>query len=312
MGHEEVGRYWDENAEVWTELVRAGYDHYRDGLNTPDFLEMLPEVNGLSGLDVGCGEGHNTRLVAARGANMTGIDISRTFIHYAREAEKERPLGIHYEPASAEDLPFERASFDFAVAFMSLMDIPETERVLAEAFRVLRAGGFLQFTIGHPCFATPYHKNLRDHNGLTYAHEVGDYFRKREGEVEEWIFSAAPADIRENLRPFRVPLFTRTLSEWLNSLIEAGFVPERFGEPYPSDKAVRERPGLQDAQIVAYFLHVRARKLPGGRASRNPRRPTRVARSARSELRILCRRCWGTRRASWSRTPWPWFGCALQ
>jgi len=29
MDHEEVGRYWDENAEVWTELVRAGYDHYR-------------------------------------------------------------------------------------------------------------------------------------------------------------------------------------------------------------------------------------------------------------------------------------------
>jgi hypothetical protein len=44
MDHEEVGRYWDENAEVWTELVRAGYDHYRDGLNTPAFLEMLPDV----------------------------------------------------------------------------------------------------------------------------------------------------------------------------------------------------------------------------------------------------------------------------
>jgi hypothetical protein len=27
MDHEEVGRYWDGNAEVWTELVRAGYDH---------------------------------------------------------------------------------------------------------------------------------------------------------------------------------------------------------------------------------------------------------------------------------------------
>jgi len=27
MDHEEVGRYWDGNAEVWTQLVRAGYDH---------------------------------------------------------------------------------------------------------------------------------------------------------------------------------------------------------------------------------------------------------------------------------------------
>jgi hypothetical protein len=52
----------------------------------------------------------------------------------------------------------------------------------------------------------------------------------------------------------------RTLGSWLNRLVEAGFMLDRFGEPYPGDEAVRERPGLQDAQVVAYFLHVRARK----------------------------------------------------
>ena len=41
---------------------------------------------------------------------------------------------------------------------------------------------------------------------------------------------------------------------------------ERFGEPCPSDEAVRELPGLQDAKIVAYFLHVRARKPAGTRS----------------------------------------------
>ncbi len=263
MDHEEVGRYWDENAEVWTELVRAGYDHYRDGLNTPAFFEMLPEVNGLSGLDVGCGEGHNTRLLAEQGARVTGIDISGNFVRNAREAEHERPLGIRYEIASAVELPFESASFDFAVAFMSLMEIPETELVLAEVFRVLRPGGFFQFSITHPCFDTPHRKNLRDETGYTYAIEVGDYFRGREGEVEEWLFHAAPPEIREGLRPFRVPIFMRTLSEWLNLLLETGFVLERFGEPSPSEEAVQERPGLQDAQIVAYFLHVRVRKPAG-------------------------------------------------
>ena len=109
---------------------------------------MLPDVNGLSGLDVGCGEGYNTRLLARRGASMTGIDISRNFDNYAREAEQERALGIRYERASAVDLPFDNATFDFVVAFMSLMDIPETERVLAEVFRVLRPRGFFQFSIG--------------------------------------------------------------------------------------------------------------------------------------------------------------------
>jgi SAM-dependent methyltransferase len=263
MDHEEVGRYWDENAEVWTELVRAGYDHYRDGLNTPAFFEMLPDVDGLSGLDVGCGEGHNTRLLAKRGASITGIDISETFVRHAREAEETQRLGIDYRLASAVDLPFGEASFDFATAFMSLMDIPETERVLAEVFRVVKPGGFFQFSITHPCFDPPHRRNLRDESGYTYAIEVGDYFRGREGEIQEWLFSAAPPEVREGLAPFRIPVFMRTLSSWLNRLVEAGFVLERFGEPYPSDEAVRERPGLQDAQVVAYFLHVRARKPAG-------------------------------------------------
>lgn len=196
MDYEEVGRHWDGNAEVWTELVRAGYDHYRDGLNTPAFLEMLPDVEGLSGLDVGCGEGHNTRLVANRGAYMTGIDISETFVRHAEEEEDREPRGIRYERASAVELPFEEASFDFAVAFMSLMDIPEVEKVLAEIFRVARPGGFLQFSISHPCFATPHHENLRDEAGRTYAHEVGGYFHGMDGEVQEWTFSAAPPEAR--------------------------------------------------------------------------------------------------------------------
>ena len=263
MDHEEVGRYWDENAEVWTELVRAGFDHYRDGLNTPAFFEMLPEVNGLFGLDVGCGEGHNTRLLAEHGARVVGVDISKRFVHHASEAEHDHPLGVRYEVASAVDLPFDGASFDFATAFMSLMDIPETEKVLAEVFRVLRPGGFFQFSITHPCFDTPHRENLRDEAGRTYAIEVGDYFRGREGEVQEWLFSAAPPEVREGRPPFRTPIFMRPLSWWLNGLTEAGFVLERFGEPYPSDEAVRERPGLQDTQVVAYFLHVRARKPAG-------------------------------------------------
>lgn len=158
------------------------------------------------------------------------------------------------------DLPFDEASFDFTVAFMRLMDIPETESVLAEVFRVLRPGGFFQFSIEHPCFNPPHRKTLRDDAGRAYAREVGEYFRELKGEVDEWIFGAAPRELKESLRHFRMPRFTRTLGEWLNLLVETGFILERFGEPYPGDEAVRERPGLQDAQVVAYFLHVRARK----------------------------------------------------
>jgi ubiquinone/menaquinone biosynthesis C-methylase UbiE len=58
-------------------------------------------------------------------------------------------------------------------------------RVLAEVFRVLRPGGFLQFSITHPCFDTPHRKGLRNEDRLTYAIEVGNYFRRLDGEMEQ-------------------------------------------------------------------------------------------------------------------------------
>ncbi len=71
-----VGQMWDANAPEWIEFSRAGYDVYRDLVNTPAFLAMLPDVGGMVGLDVGCGEGHNTRLLADRGARLVGVDIA--------------------------------------------------------------------------------------------------------------------------------------------------------------------------------------------------------------------------------------------
>jgi ubiquinone/menaquinone biosynthesis C-methylase UbiE len=260
MDHEEVGRLWNANADAWTKLSRAGYDVYRDYLNTPAFFAMLPDVNGLSGLDIGCGEGHNTRLLAQRRALVTAIDISEAFIAHAKQAEEIEPLGIDYRVASAVELPFAGATFEFATAFMSLMDIPESDRALAEAHRVLKPGGFLQFSITHPCFDTPHRRNLRNENRLTYAIEVGDYFRNLEGEITEWLFGAAPPEVKQRLPNFKTPRFTRTVSHWLNLLIETGFQLERIEEPRPSDETVRDCPDLQDAQVVAYFLHIRARK----------------------------------------------------
>ncbi len=260
MNHRDVAQYWNDNAETWTRLASAGYDVYRDQLNTPAFFAMLPPVAGLSGLDIGCGEGHNTRLLAACGAHMTAIDIADVFVRHAQAAESDKPAGITYLVASAVELPFAANAFDFATAFMSFMDIPETERVVAEAQRVLKPGGFLQFSITHPCFDTPHRRNLRNEQGLTYAYEVGDYFRNLHGDIAEWTFSAAPPAVKQGIRKFKAPRFTRTLSQWLNLLLDAGFELDRIAEPRPSDADVQTHPSLQDAQVVPYFLHVRVRK----------------------------------------------------
>jgi len=84
---------------------------------------MLPPVHGLSGLDIGCGEGSNTRELVGLGATMHAIDVAPTFIQYARDAERTGPLGIAYLAADATDLPFTPGSFDFATAFMSMIDM---------------------------------------------------------------------------------------------------------------------------------------------------------------------------------------------
>jgi len=260
MDDAEVGRIWDANAEAWTVMSRAGCDECRDWFNTPQFLDILPDVAGLSGLDIGCGEGHNTRLVAGRGAKMTAIDIAPTFLGHARQSEQDEPLGIRCIEASAQSLPFDDASFDFATAFMSLMDIPEPERAIGEAFRVIRPGGFFQFSICHPCFQTHRWEWVHDEAGERNGIVCGEYFERYDGEVEEWTFGAASDELKARYAKFRVPRFFRTLSEWINTLIDTGFVIARLQEPAPDAEAVARNPRLRCDRIFAWFLHVQCRK----------------------------------------------------
>jgi ubiquinone/menaquinone biosynthesis C-methylase UbiE len=257
LDHRQAGRYWERNAAAWTLLSRQGWDIYRDAVNTPAFLELLPDVTGLRGLDIGCGEGHNTRLFARRGARMFAVDISPAFIHFAIQAESD---DIQYSVANALELPFAAGQFDFATAVMSLMDLPDQMQAFREIHRVLRPGGFLQFSITHPCFSTPHRRNLRSADGQTYAIEVGRYFERVDGRIDRWTFSAAPEDVKAGLEPFEVPLFHRTLAEWLNTIIQSGLLLERVAEPKADGATVRQVPAVADTQVVAYFLHFLCRK----------------------------------------------------
>ncbi len=260
MDHRQAARYWEANALAWTRLARQGWDVYRDAVNTPAFLDLLPDVTGKRGLDVGCGEGHNTRLFAQRGAQMFAIDVAPTFVQFAAEEERTQPHSIRYAVSDAMELPFAAGTFDFATAVMSLMDVPDHARALQEIHRVLRAGGFLQFSIMHPCFSPPHRRLLRTEHGQAYAVEVGRYFERVDGRVDRWLFSAAPKAAKAGLPPFETPVFHRTLAEWLNAVIHAGFTLERVAEPKADDDTARRVPAVEDTRVVAYFLHVLCHK----------------------------------------------------
>jgi len=244
---------WEENAAAWTVLSRAGFDVYRDAFNTPAFLMMLPEVVGLKGIDLGCGEGYNTRLLIDRGAQITGLDHSGAFVKAAA-----RKGCSAFVQGDGRALPFRSGSFDFATAFMSLMDMMDVPAVLREVARILRPGGFFQFSVMHPCFSPPWRKNLRDASGQTRAIEVGAYYDEGP-RTESWLFSSAPPEIRAAHKPFTIQSVHLTLSSWFAVLRETGFTIEDLREPKPTPEALEKWPTVQDATVVAYFLHIRAR-----------------------------------------------------
>ncbi|MGO9435766.1 MAG: class I SAM-dependent methyltransferase [Terracidiphilus sp.] len=260
MKSAEAAKFWEANAEYWTRFVRAGYDVYRDALNTPAFLAMLPGVRGLFGIDIGCGEGAETRKLARLGAHMQAIDVAPTLIRHAEATEKAAPLGILYQVANGMDLPFAGGTFDFATAFMSLMDMPDHGLALKESARVLRPGGFFQFSIIHPCFAPPHRRVLRDGQGKVVGLEIGRYFEPMNGQINEWMFSAVPAKERGRTKPFRAPMFHRTLSSWVDLICAAGLSIEKFGEPSASRELADAQPAVADTLVAPLFLHVRVRK----------------------------------------------------
>lgn len=256
MERPDTRRLWDANASAWIELSRAGFDIYRDLVNTPAFFALLPGVDGLFGLDLGCGEGHNTRLLADAGAELVALDISERFIEAA--TSRPRPT-IRHVLGDGAALPFESERFDFVTAFMSLMDVAAPEECLQEIARVLRPGGFLQFSVVHPGTTTPIRRWVEDESGKREALAVGDYFY--EGPLtESWIFSAAPADLRERHRPFTITYARRTLSGWLSAVLGAGLRIEAVDEPRADEETARTHPEVADTRIAPFFLLVRARK----------------------------------------------------
>jgi ubiquinone/menaquinone biosynthesis C-methylase UbiE len=259
MDERENARHWEENAGEWTRLVRLGYDRARDHVNNPSFFAMLPDVHGQHGLDVGCGEGYNTRLVADRGARMTALDIAWGMVRATAEHERVEPRGIRVVRASGTALPFVDGSFEFVVAFMSLQDMPAHDQVFAELRRVLAPGGFLQFSTLHPCFGRAPCEWVDGADGRRRGRIVSQYFRELDGAVEEWTFGAARRDGLTTV-PFRIPVFSGTLSAWLNRVADAGFTIERVAEPCPDEAALAQFPNLYSYALVPNFLQVRARK----------------------------------------------------
>lgn len=254
-----VKKCWNENAKVWTQLTDNGCDICRDLFNSPMFFELLPDIKGKKGLDIGCGNGYQTRKLADLGAEMTGIDICEAFLETAVDRERANSKGINYINCNAVNTPFPDGTFGFATAIMSLMDMTDPVAAIKEAFRVIKPGGFLQFNICHPNTDMSYRRVAFDQNYNVIGLTIGGYYNAKPA-IDEWMFGGASEETRQILPVFKIPCIRLTLSQWVNCLIETGFVIEKMGEPYPSPEIVEKYPQLKAAALMPFFLHIRSRK----------------------------------------------------
>jgi ubiquinone/menaquinone biosynthesis C-methylase UbiE len=131
---------WEESRVV------AGYHEHLARITRQSVDALLDVVgigNGSHVLDVATGPGYIAGAAAQRGAKATGIDFSAAQVRMARE---QYPA-VRFEQADAEALPFEPDTFDAVVNGFGMCHLPNPDAALREAFRVLKPGGRVAFSV---------------------------------------------------------------------------------------------------------------------------------------------------------------------
>jgi 2-polyprenyl-3-methyl-5-hydroxy-6-metoxy-1,4-benzoquinol methylase len=117
-----------------------------------EYLEIAKGLNAnknLRILDLGCGRGLQTQLLARNAAHVTGIEPDpKRFQLALRDVRSSRVKNkIEFVNGTLEDATLEEGTLDRAVSFCVLEHIPNLDEVLAKIFKLLRSGGELHATV---------------------------------------------------------------------------------------------------------------------------------------------------------------------
>jgi ubiquinone/menaquinone biosynthesis C-methylase UbiE len=215
-------------------------------MNNPGMFKILGNIRDKKVLDLACGEGFNSRMMAHRGAKVIGIDFSKNQIKYAKEMGKKDNLGIKYYICNATTLDmFKNNTFDVAASFMSIQDIKNYKRALKEINRVLKKKGRLVIGTTHPCFEKTIYRD-----GKYYRDER--YFKNKTYTLY-WT-------MKRLSKHFVTTSFHRTLTEYSNALYSAGFVILRLLEPKPTKKGLKVHPNLKENLLIPQSIVIEAIK----------------------------------------------------
>ncbi|MCT4704150.1 class I SAM-dependent methyltransferase [Enterobacteriaceae bacterium H20N1] len=213
-------------------------------LELPALYSLLPELGGLSILDLGCGFGDFARYARRHGAaHIYGVDVSEKMLAQARADTNDE--NIVYQHLAIEHFQVQEQRFDLAVSSLALHYIEDFSALCKKVFASLKPGGQFIFSVEHPmCTAfqvgwVPYDK------GDVWP---VDHYQEQTLRHTTWFVD----DVQK---------YHRTVETYVNTLLDSGFAVTRLLEPKPRDEAVALRPDLANQCRRPPFLLLRAAKL---------------------------------------------------
>jgi SAM-dependent methyltransferase len=222
---------WDRHATAYAAAVaRREQGTPQRGLESilPIMLDLLGDVTGKAALDAGCGEGFLARILAARWATVTGIDLSPRLIALARERDPDGH--IDYRVANlSRPVPDLTIRFDLISSHLVLNDVADHQGFAATLAALTRPGGRAVIALNNP-YSSVVRGHLADYfpsgtravyGGMTawLGEEVG-YYHRTMGDYIDAFFNAGwrlarlvdvPAAPRDDLvlaAGSRFPIFT--------------------------------------------------------------------------------------------------------
>ncbi|MGH7203830.1 MAG: class I SAM-dependent methyltransferase [Candidatus Levyibacteriota bacterium] len=193
--------------------------------------KMLPKFKGKRVLDLGCGFGwHCQYAIDHDASSVVGIDISDKMLTIAKEKTAKE---IKYICEPVEDAKFPQNSFDIVISSLTFHYLESFEDVTKNISRWLVKGGNFVFSVEHPVF-TAYGTQdwYRDVKGNILHFPVDNYFSEGKREA--------------NFLGEKVVKYHKTLTTYLNTLIQAGFEITGVVEPQPSKELLKTVKGMKD------------------------------------------------------------------